>query len=396
MVEDVRKYVKELLDVDDNKVEIVDSGTLTAMAEGKIVMPCEDMRWEGVPVLFGEEGMEHHGGKWVIKADLIASAAYILGRGDELFDRCERDAHGRQIGKKSLLGRLGWTERPLVDEYARIIRRLIGTETNKSNFRIILTHDVDRLRCDKLSMKWLLPDVRLDKHWTFPWFREMSAPLRDAMNGACEEFIFVKASNGLAHAAEDEPTYDLRGRDFSVLKKWCEKEGVKIGLHGSYYSACKVNELRVEKTKLEESIGKKVTLQRNHYLRQFSPNELKVMESVGFEDDYTSGWADIVGFKLGTCRSVRRLDLSDMSIGVLRMHPTAIMDCTLTDNKYMDLGEKEAVEKTMEIAKTIQEFGGEFVLLWHNHIVGKGSAHRRIYRQVMKMLTRFVLDERCK
>ena len=391
MIEDVVKYVKEVIGADDERIEIVDSGALMAMSRGEKVTPREDLTWEGVPVLFGKEGMETHDGRIKINADLIASAAYVLGRGDELFGDCERDEHGRQIGKKSLLGRLGWTERPLVDEYRRILNHLTNKTNNENDFKVILTHDVDVLRRGgRIATFMSLMDVRKSKHWTFDWMRRLSEPLRLKMKEKCEEIVFVKASYGLKQAKEDEPTYNLNGKDFCVLKNWCRKEGVRVGLHGSYLSGQETESLIEEKKRLEEALCEKVTMQRNHFLRQLSPANLVALEKIGFEDDYTTGWADCVGFKIGTCRAVRRLDLVTMEVGSLRTHPLSIMDCTLTDEKYMGLTAEPAKDKAIEIAKVVKRYGGELILLWHNHTVGKGEAHREIYKRIVESLVKDV------
>ena len=78
---------------------------------------------EGVPLLFGSSKTEWQGDTWVVHADIIASAYFLLTRYEEIRKRNIRDIHGRFPGKESLPFKAGFIHRPIVDEYGRLLRR---------------------------------------------------------------------------------------------------------------------------------------------------------------------------------------------------------------------------------------------------------------------------------
>ena len=80
-------------------------------------MPLEEI--EGVPLLFGSSKTEWQGDTWVVHADIIASAYFLLTRYEEIRKRNIRDIHGRFPGKESLPFKAGFIHRPIVDEYGR-------------------------------------------------------------------------------------------------------------------------------------------------------------------------------------------------------------------------------------------------------------------------------------
>ena len=67
----------------------------------------------------------------------------------------------------------------------------------------------------------------------------------------------------------------------------------------------------------------------------------------------------------------------------LTLHPLMIMDCTLTEKKYMNLPEKEAINISRQIIKNCKQHGGDLCLLWHNQSVEKENLHRHIIKQIL-------------
>lgn len=111
-------------------------------------LPLEEI--EGVPLLFGSSKTEWQGDTWVVHADIIASAYFLLTRYEEIRKRNIRDIHGRFPGKESLPFKAGFIHRPIVDEYGRLLRRWLrqarvqsAVEPTPHIQKVWLTHDVD-------------------------------------------------------------------------------------------------------------------------------------------------------------------------------------------------------------------------------------------------------------
>ena len=139
-----------------HRVVIVPSGFFDydqyGRAESMPALPLAE--WHGMPLLFGEPREEYldtpYGRRLVIYADLVASSYFLLSRYEEMYYRKRRDEHGRFPGRESLPYRAGVLERPLVDEYAAELRRLmseigLAVEPMVPGFSAVsLTHDLDQ------------------------------------------------------------------------------------------------------------------------------------------------------------------------------------------------------------------------------------------------------------
>ena len=111
--------------------------------------PLPLMNIEGTPFLFGTPDVEQVGDTIVVHADLVASAYFLLSRYEEILRRDVRDEHGRFPGRESLPQRAGFIDRPVVEEYGKLIRRWLNgsginiAERDPFIREINLTHDVD-------------------------------------------------------------------------------------------------------------------------------------------------------------------------------------------------------------------------------------------------------------
>lgn len=141
-----------------------------------------------------------------------------------------------------------------------------------------------------------------------------------------------------------------------------------------------------EKENLETILGEQVTWNRNHFLCSKEPADMEYLISAGITDDFTLGYADTIGFRLGTSRAVRWINPCTKQLTSLMLHPLTAMECTL--EHYMKLGEEEAFRVTCRMLETIREYNGEVVLLWHNTSVADSckSYQRRIYERVLHVM----------
>jgi len=108
----------------------------------------------------------------------------------------------------------------------------------------------------------------------------------------------------------------------------------------------------------------------------------------GITDDFTMGYADMAGFRLGTCRPVKWINLLTREVSQLTLHALSVMDRTLNDKRYMYMNAHEAYEYCQQLINYVESYNGELVLLWHNTSVEKTaeSYHRKLYRDIIKYL----------
>lgn len=369
---------------------------------------------EGVPLLFGSPKTEWYGETWVVHADIIASSYFLLTRYEEIRKRHIRDIHGRFPGKESLPYKAGFIHRPIVDEYGKLLRGwLRQAQAHKAIDpapqikKIWLTHDVDApfhcrtfrnliretINGSGLYKAWKMVNGPLqnDPLYTFPWLFEKANSLRDSLGkGRCESLLFFKASGS---STFDKPRYKLHSKDLKELLSFCQTVHGQIGLHTSYDAGQFPSRIASEKELLEKITGQTITSNRHHYLSSREPEDMDDLEKVGITDDFTMGYPDVAGFRLGTSRPVHWINPENRRISPLLLHPLTIMECSLNEPVYMNLEYDEALDYSLQLIKKVAESNGELVLLWHNDSIPteiKPSVsvdwHRKLYATLIEEL----------
>ncbi len=369
---------------------------------------------EGVPVLFGTPTVREEGGRLFLGADLIASAFFLLSRYEECVRRDIRDQHGRFPGRESLPYRAGFLCRPVVDEYGVLLRRLLrraGLDVKEPEHgfsHIYLTHDVDhiwtwnnyyralrsttrRILANQTNKLRPLLSVRnyqkYDPVYTFPWLMEQDSALRAVYgSGRCTPLYFFK---GCTKRQGNDAGYIFnrkRTQDLIDLLKSC---GCEMGYHVSYAASLNQSLVSSELTLIRECSGRPVCWSRNHCLASREPEDFYTLIDNGITDDFTMGYADEAGFRLGTCRPVRWLDPVKRTVTPLTMHHLTVMECTLDAPDYMDIRNEDAAFAVVKnLLQTIYAHGGEAVLLWHNTSVAEhsGTYQRSLYQRTLELL----------
>lgn len=113
-----------------------------------------------------------------------------------------------------------------------------------------------------------------------------------------------------------------------------------------------------------------------------------MLERIGIIEDYTIGWAELPGFRAGTCTPFLFYDIGEERISSLRLFPFQLMDGTLCD--YMKLSAAEAAEESMKIITKVQNVRGTLITLWHNESFsesGRWKNWRNVYNEVINAAT---------
>ena len=358
------------------RVVIVPNGHL-----GKeIVMPDFKEKPTPTPSLKGGENNEEYK-TWIIRTDIVYNTFFFISRAEELINT-QRDEHGRFLAKYSILGKNNRLMIPTVDEYARMLMKLLDLPLPTPSFsQIYLTHDIDTVAHYRhwrgaiggiLRGQWRkviasLKNLHNDPAFTFSWLIAQDKKVEGA-----ERIYFVKDTMGKGY---DYPQYKLDGKDFETAEQLIENSGAKIGWHGSYYGGDKANRL----------LGDKAGLHRSHYLR-CSIDQMQRLAEVGVTDDFTMMFPDQVGFRLQTTRPVRWINPKTMQLTDLVLHPLTVMDCTLSNSNYMNLNEDEAYFECQRLFEKVHQNAGEVVLLWHNTTPAGNTYHRSLYPKFLEII----------
>ena len=393
------------------KVVIVPSGffqsSVYGTPESLPQLPLKEI--EGVPLLFGTPKEEYFEETWVIYADIIASSYFLLSRYEEIQKRDIRDKHGRFPGKESLPYKAGFIHRPIVEEYGKLLRHWLRKacvhipEPQPELQKIWLTHDVDApFFCRSLrnicretlkgigfrkALKLYQGPLEKDPYYTFPWMLEQDSLVKNRFGDRCHILFFLKA--GGRHA-NDKPHYQVRSHDIQKLLHLFKKNKALLGLHSSYEAGIYPDLIPEEKMRLEHDWKlENIHLNRHHYLASREPEDLTKLIKASITDDFTMGYADVSGFRLGTCRPVKWINPMTRQLTSLTLHPLSVMDCTLSEPQYMGLPLNEAFRYCLQLLKQTKQYGGEIVWLWHNTSFAeteKNSYHKTLYVRLLNAL----------
>ena len=361
--------------------------------------------FEEIPVLFGEPKVERKGDTIILHADIIAGTYFLISRYEETICRDTRDAHGRFIGKLSLPFRAGFIHRPIVDEYGKLLRKLlreqgVNMQEPKAEIRkIYLTHDVDMIARYrnlrgfagallknpsqlKMALKTCFGTIENDPWFTFNWLFKQNNSLK---NKDVETIFFIKTEGG--NYREDKPNQNIESKDYQFLYRLLKQNDAQIGLHASYEAGIYPELVFLEKKLLEKASNTKINCNRHHFLASREPEDMQALIDAGIFADFTMGYADVAGFRLGTCRAVRWINPATKELTSLTLHPLTAMDGSLSDSRYMNLSETEAYDYAVKLIDETAKHNGDLCLLWHNTAVAEGSGyHRNLYAELIELL----------
>jgi peptidoglycan/xylan/chitin deacetylase (PgdA/CDA1 family) len=238
-------------------------------------------------------------------------------------------------------------------------------------FAVCLTHDIDDLY-PPLSHKFLstVYDVKslrgtdLKDLWFPVWGGNNRSPYRNFRRIMDIEESYGARSSFYFMATDD----DIRRFRYNVEELESDigmisDRGWEVGLHGGYYAFDSLDEIRKEKQRLDNILGKPSVGYRNHYLRFKLPDTWSHLCAAGFKYDATIGINNAPGFMNGTCHPYYPYDLNNKRwLDILEI-PMAIMDVGLFWQKKSP---SEALDIAKRVIDRVAECGGVATLLWHN------------------------------
>ena len=330
----------------------------------------------GLPIFFMSSKKSH------LPFDPFAASFYLVTRYEEYIPFLA-DEHNRFPAEQSLAYRLKALKRPLVNEYAFIIKNLILEHYPRARFslpkyRFTNSVDIDNASAflgkglirmaggylrDLFTLKFSDSVLRTqsiflgkrDPFETFDW----QLKLQEKYGYSSVYFaLFTKLGpydRNLNHQSTRLQSY-IKG-----INDFC-----RVGIHPSYQSNYSLRKIEEEKVNLENLIKTEVTQSRQHFLRLSFPETYRNLLQLEISDDYTMGFASQTGFRAGICTPFRFYDLEQEIETPLTIHPFPFMDGTYI--YYTQQGPEEALSEILEYIKIYRKYGGEFIPVFHNRI----------------------------
>lgn len=302
--------------------------------------------------------------------DELALIFWMLSRYEEYLPS-QRDQHDRYMAKNSALVKFGIQKKPMADILVKQIWKKIELDYAiiQNGFQCVPSFDID--------IAWAYKNRTLA--------RRLGAGL---MKGNLKERIKVNLGKAqdpydtYAHINEIS-TKVKRIICFSLLGDWSKYDknihwknenyrslirGLNssggMGIHPSYESYLKPEQLEKEISRLEQIVGHEIVKSRQHFLRLKLPESYEMLTALGIQRDFTMGYAEEIGFRAGTSFPFTFFNLRTNQTMNLLIFPFAYMDSAMKDN--LELSVDQAKEEIKKLTDEVREVGGVLMCIWHN------------------------------
>ncbi|MBK67503.1 MAG: hypothetical protein CMP22_05160 [Rickettsiales bacterium] len=333
-----------------------------------------------------------------VNYDILGLAFWMLCRVEEVnVQKSLLDKHDRFPAIASHAYQNHYIERPIVDEWFYCLRNKIteifpSVALTNHCFEMRVSHDVDEpsrygFKSFKKLIRIMLGDLlkrknikgflraplvkltnfkslsRFDEKNTFDWIMNLSEK-----HNLKSAFYFIC---GRTDPSKDSD-YEVEHPAIKNLISKIHERGHEVGLHPSYNTFRNKYAIDKEKNRLINS-AKSIDIDLNnmgvrmHYLRFSWLETIQHLNDCGFEYDTTIGYADMAGFRCGTCHEYPAFNPVTNTLLNIKIRPLIAMETTLVSEHYMNLGTGDkAYQKLLMLKNKCKDVGGNFTLLWHN------------------------------
>lgn len=343
--------------------------------------------------------------------DLIGALFYLVsGYGEAV--SVTRDQHGRVPSWASILAKSSLLERPLGNEYIEYLWNVMkelwpGLKRPRRHFRFLVSHDIDlpaKFWTPNFSaaIRTLTGNLLSRRPRLVRSFRDLTGRLRfrhmcdydpwdnvswimdeSEANGLTSAFFYIPIDTCSRYDPGMPINHPL------VQRQWLEiaKRGHEIGVHPGYNAfGSGISEAASLIRRQLGTLGIKQHAfgGRHHFLRWCPLLSPAAWQKAGVAYDSTLGFADSAGFRRGICYEFPLYDLRRRQALSVRERPLIVMDCTIIDRRYQNLGTGAAAFDYIKALKEkCRQYCGDFTLLWHNNRLEQPE-ERELYRAILR------------
>ena len=333
--------------------------------------------------------------------DILSAVFFLITRMEE-YNSIDLDSHKRFKHTNSILFNYDVLDFPIVDLWAFNLLSSINSFFNQSlssnrQFINTSTIDIDNayayrhkgfLRTFGASLKSL---VKLDFSVFMQRFRVLFLKEKDPYDNyeylkqfIEKEKIKLTVFILLADYNKYDKNLNYKNESFINLIKHLSSFS-NIGIHPSYNSYDNLKNISVEINRLENINSFKVNDSRNHFLRFKIPETFQKLLECGVKNDHSMGYANIPGFRAGTCTPFYFYDLIKEQKTELLITPFAYMDGAFKD--YMNYSIDDAKKYISKLLNNVKSVNGSFVSVWHNESLSgqkRWLGWREVYEHTFK------------
>lgn len=337
--------------------------------------------------------------------DVFATSFYLVSRYEEYLPHI-RDSHDRFDPKDSLAFAHKFLQKPLINIWAKWLQELIQKKYPtilfpKKKYEFISTIDIDnayayrekgvtrsvggylkalfKLDFQEMAERTkVLMGLEKDPYDTYEFQLEMLKKYNFR-----SIYFFLLGDYGV-----NDKNLPIESKKFQALIKMIG-DYAEVGIHPSYGSNKSKEQLKKEVMRLSKVMHREITNSRQHFLKLTLPETYRNLIDLDIADDYTMGYASLVGFRASICTPFNFYDLDNELETKLKVHPFAIMEGTL--KYYMNVGPEEAMQHIKPLIDEVKSVDGTFISLWHNDSLNDQKfwkGWRSIYEEMIQYATK--------
>ncbi len=336
--------------------------------------------------------------------DIFSAVFYMLSRYEEYLPFTP-DKYGRYRSSDSLAYRNKFLQQPVVNNWINIFKNILSKRFSSlqlkvSSFNYIITYDIDVAYAFKgrnisrligstiadiaqLKFKNIFNRIcSLCNIQKEPW------DVYDLLN---EKIVKNKIHSIFFFLLADYSKYDKNiTHTHSLMKALVNKISAfsEIGIHPSFKSSAIPKTILMEKKRLEKLSEKNIYKSRQHFLKFILPDTYNHLIEAGITEEYSMGFADIPGFRAGTCKSFYFYDLKNEKSTNLKIFPITVMEGSFIN--YLQMHPTEALSYIFKLIEEVRIVNGTFISIWHNHTLSETNMYKGWRNVHDKMIERIL------
>jgi len=350
--------------------------------------------WEGNKAFFATHP------KYIFPFDPFAASFYLVSRYEEYLPHI-RDAHDRYTTTESLAYQKNFLQKPLINIWAKKIKEVIQQRYpqeafGNTEYKYISTIDIDNAYAylEKGLMRTIGAIMRSLVHLDFEGIIERTRVMLGLLHDPYDTFDYQLSLHQqkkikciyfllLGEYGENDKNVPTDSKRFqSLIKSLADYS--EVGIHPSYGSNKNQKRLKRELNLLSKILKREVTKSRQHFLKLRLPGTYRKLIDLDIKDDYTMGFASVIGFRASICTPFNFYDLDLEQSTSLIIHPFAVMDATL--RYYMKIPAAEAMNHIRPLIDEVRAVNGTFISLWHNETMSENKTWKgwlKVYEEMV-------------
>jgi hypothetical protein len=340
--------------------------------------------YNDMPVFFCKKGSAS------LPFDVFSASFFLVSRYEEYLPYTP-DAHNRFPAEASILYKNHWQLLPLVNLWSKqLLKKLLEYFPNlnykERKFEYRSTIDIDM--AFKYSHKGLLRHLGGLTKDIFGFKKEKLKERWNLFTGQTSDpFDNFEYQNVIHQKYQTRVNYFVLLGDYGPFDKNTHYKNLPfrqlirqldlrdtVGIHPSYASNKLKYRIETEKMRLENILGREVSVSRQHFLMHRMPETYRRIESIGIKEDHTMGYTTNSGFRAGIAAPFFWYDLQNETITDLLCVPFCHMD--ITPRHYFGWSVEKSKKELTLLMESVHRANGLFVSLWHNESLSDSEQWR--------------------